>query len=174
MNSNMLNKVVNFIWFQTIWVLVIFTQYAFIWLIGLLFVAFFILSPARRRDIALMITAMVFGSVVDSLLTIFNIFAFNSAIYFIPIPLWLTALWGAFALTLPYSLNYLQGRWWICAFLGSISGPLSYWAGARFGAVIFPHTLLYTLGILAMVWAIVFPACMYLTSCANRFFKEPH
>ncbi|WP_137167095.1 DUF2878 domain-containing protein [Salinimonas lutimaris] len=164
MNSQTLNKVVNFIWFQTIWFLAIFTQYAYSWLLVGLLAAFFVFSARRGPDLVLMVLVVLLGLVVDSLLTVAGIFVFSSPGFGLPIPLWLLALWAGFSLTLPYSLNYLQGHPVICALLGAIFGPLSYWAGARFGAVSFDQELSITLGLLAVVWAGVFPLCMFIES----------
>lgn len=177
MYSSMLNKAANFIWFQTIWFLVIFTQYEFIWVIGLLFIAFFLISPAKLRDGVLMLVIVMLGTLIDSGLTLANIFSFESAAYVVPIPLWLVALWGAFSLTLPYSLNYLQTKGWLCVLLGAVFGPISYWAGERFGAVIFPKSLWWTLFILAVVWATLFPLSMVIARYVETFFKDksqPH
>lgn len=172
MNSSMLNKAANFIWFQTIWFLAIFTQYEFVWVIGLLFVAFFLISPAKTRDMVLLMIVIVLGCVVDSALTLANLFLFNSAVFVVPIPFWLIALWGAFSLTLPYSLNYLQSKTLLCALLGAIFGPISYWAGERFGAVVFPQSLGLTLFTLAIVWAAIFPLCMVLTRHVESYFQD--
>lgn len=164
MSNQTLNKVANFIWFQTVWFLAIFTQYAYSWLLVGLLVGFFVFSARRGPDLVLMVAIMLLGGVIDSVLTMVGIFAFSSPGFGLPIPLWLLALWAGFSLTLPYSLNYLQGNPVICAVLGAIFGPLSYWAGARFGAVSFNYELSITLGLLAVVWACVFPMCMYIES----------
>ena len=107
---------------------------------------------------------VLLGLLVDGLLTITGVFIFTAPGFSLPIPLWLLALWAGFSLTLPYSLNYLQGHPVICALLGGIFGPLSYWAGARFDAVSFGQDLYFTLGLLAIVWACVFPLCMVIES----------
>ena len=141
-------------------------------MIGLLFIAFFAFSRAKYRDAVLMLVIVILGTVVDSVLTKTGLFLFNSAVYVVPIPVWLIALWGAFSLTLPYSLNYLQGRWVVCVLLGAVFGPISYWAGERFGAVVFPQALWSTLVILSAVWAVTFPVCMGIARGIEQYFTD--
>ena len=50
-------------------------------------------------------------------------------------PPWILGLWALFATTLNRSLAWLHGRYALAAVLGAIAGPLSYWAGARLGAL---------------------------------------
>ncbi|QPG04380.1 DUF2878 domain-containing protein [Salinimonas marina] len=169
MNRNTLNKLVNFVWFQSIWVLAIFTQYQFWWALAVLLVVFFLMTSQPRLDAVCMLLVVALGTLVDSALTLTGMFAFSGPVYGVPIPLWLVALWAGFSLTLGHSLNYLQGRPGISALLGVIFGPLSYWAGARFGAVDFPNSLIFTLIILAVVWGLLFPLCMYVYKiCQTR------
>ncbi|MBU3023016.1 DUF2878 domain-containing protein [Aestuariibacter sp. A3R04] len=165
MNKRPLNKVINFIWFQVIWFLVIFHQYTYLWVVALLIMAHFMVSPYGRNDICFALAIGLYGSVVDGLLTHFGIFVFpTSDLWFIP--MWLVALWIAFGIMLRVSLDYLHHRFALSAFLGAVSGPLSYWAGARFGAVTFPLSLAATLTVVSAVWAITVPLWMWLN---NRF-----
>lgn len=171
MNATTLTKIANFVWFQSIWALAIFTQYRFWYVIGGLLILFYILSNQRLRDLACMGAIMVLGTLIDSVLTMVSIFVFTGPTFFVPIPLWLVALWGAFALTLSYSLNYLQHRYAICAALGAVFGPISYWAGERFNAVEFDYSLALTLGVLAAVWAVTFPLCVWICQQTEQHFS---
>lgn len=78
MSNQTLNKVANFIWFQTVWFLAIFTQYAYSWLLVGLLVGFFVFSARRGPDLVLMVAIMLLGGVIDSVLTMVGIFAFSS------------------------------------------------------------------------------------------------
>ena len=169
MTRSTLNKLINFIWFQCIWGLAIFTQYQFWWAIAGLLVGFFLVCRQPRLDATCMVIIVVVGTAVDSILTLTGIFAFSGPVYAVPIPLWLIGLWAGFSLTLGHSLNYLQGRPGLSALLGVIFGPLSYWAGARFGAVDFPNSVVFTLIVLALIWGVLFPLCMYVCKlCQTR------
>jgi hypothetical protein len=50
-------------------------------------------------------------------------------------PLWIVALWIAFAATLSSSLGWLRGRAWLSVPFAAIGAPLSYAGAARTGAV---------------------------------------
>ena len=156
------NKLINFIWFQCIWVLAIFTQYDYWWIMVGLLVGFFFFTRKPYTDALGMVLIVILGTLIDSALTLGGVYVFESPVYGVPIPLWLIALWAGFALTLGHSLNYLQSHLVICALLGAIFGPVSYWAGARFGAVGFPNSIISTLLILAIIWGVLFPTCMFI------------
>ncbi len=76
-------------------------------------------------------------------------------------PPWILALWALFASTLNVSLSWLQGRWLLAAVLGGLSGPASYWAGARLGALEIVDPLMFA-SMLAAGWALLTPALLAL------------
>jgi hypothetical protein len=84
----------------------------------------------------LVVITGVFGSLIDSLLAAAGAYAFVAPLLAGWLcPLWITALWMNFA-TLPRtSLAWLGERYALAALLGALGGPLSYYAGARLGAV---------------------------------------
>ena len=51
------------------------------------------------------------------------------------VPVWILALWCAFASTLNVSLVWLQGRYLMAILLGAIAGPIAYLGAERIGAV---------------------------------------
>ncbi|MDH4048377.1 MAG: DUF2878 domain-containing protein [Gammaproteobacteria bacterium] len=50
-------------------------------------------------------------------------------------PYWIVAMWMLFATTFNVSFRWLRSRFLLAAAMGAISGPLSYYFGAKFGAV---------------------------------------
>jgi hypothetical protein len=80
-------------------------------------------------------------------------------------PPWILALWALFATTLNVSLGWLKGRWLVAVLLGAAAGPLSYWAGARLGAVEFVVPVSSFVA-LALGWAVMTPL---LVAAARRF-----
>ncbi|MCU7554309.1 DUF2878 domain-containing protein [Alteromonas sp. ASW11-19] len=163
MTATSCRQLVNFIWFQTIWLLVIFFQYEYLWVVGLLLFAFFVVCHEPRRDGVLVILLALLGLTTDSVLTIAGVFEFPAPEYGLLIPWWLVALWAAFAATLRHSLRYFRSRWLLAILGGAVFGPVSYAAGARLGAVAFGYELTTTLLILASVWAVVFPLSVWLS-----------
>ncbi len=69
-------------------------------------------------------------------------------------PIWIVALWFAFA-TLPHgSLSWLSGRLWLQLFLGAVLGPLSYVGGVKLGAATMPEPMIVALVIISVGWAL--------------------
>ncbi len=81
-------------------------------------------------------------------------------------PVWILALWAAFAMTLTVSLKVLQRRLWLAALLGLIA-PLAYISAARgWAAVQFPAPSWQGVAVLAVGWAIALPL---LATCARHW-----
>ncbi|WP_421713521.1 DUF2878 family protein, partial [Alteromonas abrolhosensis] len=59
-----------------------------------------------------------------------------------------------------------NGRMAIAAVAGAVFAPLSYIAGAEFGAVELGTSVMLSYIFIALVWSVVFPLCFYLS---NRF-----
>jgi hypothetical protein len=76
-------------------------------------------------------------------------------------PAWIVALWLAFGATLEPTRRLLGPNALVTAiFLGSVLGPLSYFAGERLGALaLAPPPWLSYLAV-AMIWALALPALM--------------
>ena len=115
-------------------------------------------------EVHLVICVCLLGTVIDSLLLNMGVFEFKQL--GVLIPLWLVVLWAVFAISLRHCLAWTAQPLWRAALLGAISGPLSYYAGHRLGAVQFPLGLWPTLIGLAVVWAGLFPALQWLAGSA--------
>lgn len=116
----------------------------------------------RKRSAALILAVGGIGTAIDTFLGLIKVFSFKNDL--LPTwfcPLWLTALWMIFASTLPVSLKWLTGRPWLSAPLGAIVGPISYYAGAEFGALELSHRV-GNLIILAVLWGLLLPILMWL------------
>ncbi len=87
-------------------------------------------------------------------------------------PHWILALWALFAMTLNASLDWLQGRWKLAAILGAVAGPLSYWGGARLGALDLVE-FVPALAALSIGWALIMPALLTVARRYNGMSKVP-
>lgn len=74
-------------------------------------------------------------------------------------PIWIGALWLAFATTFNGCLRWLQGRPGLAALLGFAGGPLAWWAGARLGALELTD-LAASLFVIGLGWAALMPLLM--------------
>ena len=172
MSDNAL-KITNFVWFQSIWWLVVLLQDASIpYVIGLL-VVWLVISPKRFADAILFVTIFLFGLVVDSSLTYLGIYRFDTThqIANAPswlIPVWLGLLWSGLAGTLLHSMTLFKNRPLIAAIGGAVFAPLSYVAGANFGAVTLGQSVLMTYIFVGAVWAFAFPAVFYIANYVEK------
>lgn len=136
-----------------------------------LFVAWhFRATPWPAADLRLLGLAVLVGFVVDTLWLQGGLLRFAAAV---PspdwAPVWILALWAAFALTLNHCLGALQGRPWLAAALGLVGGPLAYWIAARTWSAAEllapPWTVLACIGV---AWAVLTPLLLGLAARWRR------
>ncbi|PKF63347.1 DUF2878 domain-containing protein [Psychromonas sp. psych-6C06] len=153
---------INFIWFQAIWfAAVLYTDQALPILVMSL-CAHFLLSPSKKADLFTLLAITLVGSLADYLLTFLGIFIFPKESF---IPLWLVLLWAHFSLTLNHSMRWLtQVPVYIQITFGAIFGTLSYYAGAKLGAVTLNENLLLSLFSISMIWASLLPVYVSIGS----------
>jgi hypothetical protein len=138
---------------------------------GLALVLVHLALVERRADEAKLVAfAALAGTVIDSAQQDAGTVAFPSGHYAAWLcPIWLTLLWAQFA-TLPcHSLAWLSGRPIVSALLGAAGAPLAFLAGERLGGVTFPLGRAVGCGVLALVWAAVFPLLMHLAARSGAF-----
>ena len=88
----------------------------------------------------LLLASLLLGLLVDGIHIRTGVLAFPIGSFHPALPpAWILVLWLQFAMTLHYSLGWLNGRYFLGALLGSVSGALAYWAGVRFGAAAFAN-----------------------------------
>lgn len=116
----------------------------------------------------LMITALL-GSVFDQAGYTIGMIGFQHGTQWPGlVPVWMGALWLAFACTLSVSLHWLQRRVFLAGILGALFGPLAYWGAEKLGAVTLPAELL-SLIWLALGWGILLPAMLRIRAiCSCR------
>ena len=117
-------------------------------------------SRQRVADLRLVGIALLCGLIVDGGLSGLGWAHYAAAGLSVPpgVPLWILALWVAFAMTLNHSMAWLGGRpGWACA-LGALGGPLAYWGASRGWQSVFfePPAARATIW-LAVGWGIALP-----------------
>lgn len=78
------------------------------------------------------------------------------------IPLWLICLWALFATTFLHGLFWISRYPWLAMLFAAIFGPASYWAGSQLGQANFEMPLMSAMATMAVGWALLFPAALYL------------
>jgi hypothetical protein len=115
-----------------------------------------------RNEVCFIVAALLLGCLTDAFLMRVGALSFagTEASRALP-PAWLISLWAIFATTVNHSLAWLTGRYRLGALFGAVGGPLSYYAGVRLQAAVFPDPAFSVLAI-ATVWAGVMPALLWL------------
>lgn len=156
----MLERSLNFVGFQVIWfACVLGAAWQRPWLGPLVALPLFLahLGTRQRRsaEIRLLAGSGSLGFALDSLLVFGGLVAFpESARLGGPSTLWMVTLWVAFACTLRGPLSWLLERPMLAALLGLLAGPLSYFAGARLGAIELGAPLWLSLAAVGATWGL--------------------
>lgn len=154
------NALINGILFQVLWLVAILgSAYHMTWPAGIACAALlaYQLQGKNRQasDLRLLFGACIIGLLMDSLWVNLGLYQFTTTWPFAAItPAWLLALWIGFGLTINHSIAWLSLHPILPPLMGAISGPLSYLAGIRLGAVEFLHSNYVVLACLAVSWAI--------------------
>jgi uncharacterized membrane protein YjjP (DUF1212 family) len=125
-----------------------------------------VMAPAPRRELPLILLATLAGAAFESLLGASGwVRSSPSLLVGSVMPVWMVALWAAFATTLNVSLRALRRRYLVSALIAAVGAPLAYQAGAALGALQWvqatPALLLVACG-----WALLLPLLM---RTAQRF-----
>ncbi len=127
-------------------------------------------SPHRRVELRLIGISLALGLLADALLVWTHVVGYAAPWPSPESPLWLTALWAAFALTIVPLFGYLHTRPGLAAAVGAIGGPLAYLAAARgWQAVQFHPPQGRALFAIAIEWGVALPC---LCALAHRWLAE--
>ncbi len=117
-------------------------------------------NPLAQTKFIVFVTCV--GLLVESTLTYAGFTRFVtflvSTAYSLPPPLppvWLLAMWAAFATIVTVSLTWLQTKPILAFLLGAVGGPLAYIAGERLGAMTLLEPRIMSIAALAFAWGIV-------------------
>jgi len=116
----------------------------------------------KNSEWQLIVIVVVVGSLWDILMT-FSGMVYYADSGFLGIPIWLICLWALFATTFMHALSWLSRYLWIAAIFAAVMGPASYWFGSELSDAYFGTPVLTSLVVMALGWATLFPAGIYLT-----------
>ena len=121
------------------------------------------LARQPRRELSLVMVAGVIGAVFDSALVASGWLIYPNGILLAgTAPYWIIAMWLLFATTLNVAMRWLRGNALLAFVLGAIAGPMSYWGGARLGALEFASPAQGMIA-LSIGWALMMPLLMHLS-----------
>ena len=132
------------------------------------------IRPARRRELATLAAAAVFGYTLDSIMVLAGVFEFPAqARIGAPSTVWMVALWINFATALNTALHWLQGKHRLAAVLGAIGGPLAYVSGIQFGGLLAPAGMTLLVVGVSLQWAIATPVVIEGAARIGRLVGQP-
>lgn len=158
-----MNPWLGFLGYEAVWfAAVIGAEHGLAWPGVLAFVLFAgwqcAVSRQRRTELKLILLAVICGLIIDGSLASSGLVRYAVSGWSLPpggAPLWILALWGAFALTLMHCLHYLQRNLAVAVLLGAVGGPLAYaCAGRVWGVVHFSVPAWHALTALSVGWAV--------------------
>lgn len=171
-----MQKAINFVVFQLVWFgAVAGAADDHLWVgpaAGLVFVALHLwMTPGGERagEARLVLGFTLLGALLDSGLKALGLTIYPTSDLAWPeglawvAPGWILALWAGFACLPRFSLGWLSGRWALAALFGAVGGPLSYWGGARMGAVALADEPFRTVTALSLEYAIVTPLLLFMS-----------
>ena len=164
----------NMLGYQAVWFGAVIGAARDAWWAGVaaavLFVAWqWAVSRERSSDLRLIGCALLVGLVLDGSMAATGLLHYASADPALGAPVWILAIWAAFAMTLNHSLSFVRGRADWALVLGAIGGPLAYAAARGFGAVGFAPPAWRVFVALGIGWAIALPL---LVSLAQRWHRR--
>lgn len=123
-------------------------------------------SPRRNGLILAIAASAVMGFTAESVLVAAGLVKYTSPWPAANLaPAWVVALWAAFSVTLePLQAALGRHRFAKAALLGAVSGPVSYIAGARMGALVFPNPFWPSLCATAVIWGLALPLLLMVHS----------
>ncbi len=170
--------VLNLVGFQIAWWACVLSARGGMPWIGLTVTAIFVathlfISPLRRFETWFIPAAAALGYAADNVATLVGALEFNNPMQpILPAPLWILAMWLAFATTLNLSLSWMRDRYLVAMLVGAASGPISYGAGAALNIVAMPRPEMSVI-VLAVLWGATLPALMYIGARAARRRPQP-
>ncbi|WP_194755549.1 DUF2878 domain-containing protein [Aliidiomarina indica] len=146
-------RIVAFVVFDFVWLSAVWGRESWLWLTALLIGLMFASAPKvlwqqRRAFFAI----LVVGLAIEWATVIAGVIQFTGTS---GIPAWLYMLWIGFTGMALVVFDWLHRRYLLAAIAGAIFGPVTYLAGARFGAA---ELLLVTpaiIAVYAIAWALL-------------------
>jgi FtsH-binding integral membrane protein len=133
----MLERVANAVLFQVGWLACVIGGNS-LWLLLALAVLVIHLGwiSSWAAEGRLILSVVIVGTAVDSLLRAAGVFEFQDLSPLIP--LWLMLLWALLATTLRHCLQWSARPWWLASALGAVGGPCPITAADIWPACDFP------------------------------------
>jgi hypothetical protein len=163
----------NLVGYQIVWFACVIGASQDLWWPGCLAAVLFVIATClfggkTDQDIKMISVCLPIGFILDSVLAYSNQLDYAQAWpseHFAPI--WILAMWVAFAATLNHSMKFLHNNVWLAAAFGFFGGPLAYiGAGRAFEVVSFQTSM--SIFWTALAWGIALPIIIWLVKPSDR------
>lgn len=174
-----LNLVTNLVAFKVAWASTMFGAANGLPLLGPAIVMIAIAIHLRNalfpgEELMLVAATGVLGACWDSILVSIGWMTYPSGTFISGVaPYWIIGMWMLFATTLNIAFRWLREKLLLAALTGAIFGPLSYYVGAKFGAVVISQPVA-ALTALAIGWSVIFPLLLVLAKKLDGFQVTGH
>ena len=122
---------------------------------GILFLLIcYVNSFNKHKTIQIVLSISIIGYLFDTILVFFEIYNFQTSLYFGVLPVWMIVLWPSFAILFDEILMFLAKYIIIAVMLSSILGPFTYFAGSPLGLININNLFLFFILMIGF-WAIL-------------------
>ena len=134
----MYNKILTIIGFKITWLSCVMGElYLNSWvgiIIGCIYLIFFFYGQENiKKSFIFVLSISVIGYAFDSTLSFLDLYKIEAKTNLLFLPIWFIVLWPSFSCLLINTLTFLKKKFIISSLLGGKFGPLTYYAGIRFG-----------------------------------------
>jgi hypothetical protein len=134
---------------------------------------FILLTKNKKKALLLLFSMVITGFFFETLFVNLNILHFPIQNPLSPnfSPFWILGLYALFSTTLNHCLVWLKKKTLLQACMGAFGGFVSYFAGYKLGAVLFPMHMLSAFFV-ALGWAILLPIFYFYNDLLSNYTEE--
>ena len=122
---------------------------------GILFLLIcYVNSVNKNKTILIVLSISIMGYLFDTILVFFEVYNFQTSLYFGVLPIWMIVLWPSFAILFDEILMFLGKYKVIAVILSSILGPLTYFAGSPLGLININNSFVFFI-LMIIFWSIL-------------------
>ena len=170
-----MNMLINVVAFKIGWASTMYGAANGLPLLGPAVVLMAVILHLRNADypgdeLLLVLLTGVIGAAWDSVMVAAGWLTYSSGVFSSSAaPYWIIAMWMLFATTLNLAFRWLHSRLALAALLGAVFGPLSYYIGAKLGAVVI-NDFVTAMIALAIAWSLLLPGLLLLAQKFDGFY----
>lgn len=164
-----LRLITNFILFQTSWFSALFLQEGALIIIAIAIFFMGLLVQSRPISFFTLVCLLPLSLLFEFIAISSGVVSYEATF----VPTWLVGLWVALLLTFNDSFRFMLSlKWWKLALAFAVFGPLSYMAGARFGALTISESMVHYWVLFGVMWAAYAALAKYIYQIAVIKFQQ--